>query len=103
MGRTVTLLDMLSPGMGHSDCLATNRCETLRVMATERNARTIVGTLMLLLGIWGVWSELGRQQVRQGLATIGGPDPQTILLFGLLAAAGVAVIVWNLTRPKVDS
>lgn len=57
---------------------------------------------MLLLGIWGVWFELGRDEIRQGLATFGGPDPQSILLFGLLAAAGVAVIVWNLTRPKDD-
>ena len=79
--------------------------ETLRVMDIERTRRHLItaGTAMLLLGIWGVWFELGRQEVRQGLAVIGGPDPQSILLFGLLAAAGVAVIVWNLTRPKADS
>jgi hypothetical protein len=72
------------------------------VVRTERTGRIIVGTLVLMLGIWGVWGELGREQSRQGLAVIGGPDPQAILLFGLLAAAGAAVIIWNLTRPKVE-
>lgn len=72
-------------------------------MDVERTGRNIIGALILLLGIWGIWGELGREQSRQGLAVIGGPDPQAILLFGLLAAAGAAVIVWNLTRPKVDS
>jgi hypothetical protein len=70
------------------------------VVRTERTGRIIVGTLVLMLGIWGVWGELGREQSRQGLAVIGGPDPQAILLFGLLAAAGAAVIIWNLTRPN---
>lgn len=72
-------------------------------MRKERTGRIIVGALILLLGIWGVWFELGRDEFRQGIAVIGGPDAQAILLFGLLAAAGAAVIVWNLTRPKVDS
>lgn len=74
-------------------------------MTTERTRRNLItaGTIMLLAGAAGMWFELGRQEIRQGLATIGGPDPQTILLFGLLAAAGVAVILWNLTRPKDDS
>ncbi len=74
-------------------------------MTTERSRRNLItlGTAIMLLGIWGVWFELGREEVRQGLATFGGPDPQSILLFGLVAAAGVAVIVWNLTRPKADS
>ncbi len=74
-------------------------------MTTERSRRNLItlGTAIMLLGIWGVWFELGRQEVRQGLATFGGPDPQSILMFGLLAAAGAAVIVWNLTRPKADS
>lgn len=73
-------------------------------MATERSRRNLItlGTAMLLLGFWGIWFELGRDQIRQGLAVIGGPDPQTMFLFGALAAAGVAVILWNLTRPKVD-
>jgi hypothetical protein len=73
-------------------------------MTTERSRRNLItlGTAIMLLGIWGVWFELGRQEVRQGLATFGGPDPQSILMFGLLAAAGAAVIVWNLTRPKND-
>jgi hypothetical protein len=73
-------------------------------MTTERSRRNLItlGTAIMLLGIWGVWFELGREEVRQGLATFGGPDPQSIFMFGLLAAAGAAVIVWNLTRPKND-
>lgn len=73
-------------------------------MTSERTRRNLItaGTVMLILGVWGVWLELGREELRQGLATFGGPDPQSILMFGLLAAAGVAVIIWNLTRPKVD-
>ena len=79
-------------------------CETLRVMATERTRRNLItaGTAMLLLGIAGIWLELGRQEIRQGLATFGGPEPQAVFGCALLAAAGVAVILWNLTRPKDD-
>jgi len=67
-----------------------------------RTRYRLAGVIILAAGLTGLWAELGRRQVVQGDAIIGGPDPQALLLFAVVTVAGATIAAWNMVRRGPD-
>jgi hypothetical protein len=65
-----------------------------------RPAATPTGLLLVIVGLWSVWLELGRDPVRYGNAVVGGPNAQAVFGSLILAVVGAIAVVWGVTRKR---